>query len=56
MNNNDSASNNNIQQKKFNVNYQIAFENYNNAIKYYIKNKQLIDELEKIILGYKEIN
>ena len=55
MNNNDSASNNNIQQKKFNVNYQIAFENYNNAIKYYIKNKQLIDELEKIILGYKEI-
>ena len=55
MNNNDSANNNNIQQKKFNVNYQIAFENYNNAIKYYIKNRQLIDELEKIILGYKDI-
>ena len=54
-NNNDSASNNSIQTKKFNVNYQIAFENYSNAIKYYIKNRQLIDELEKIILGYKDI-
>jgi hypothetical protein len=55
MNNNDSASNNSIQTKKFNVNYQIVFENYSNAIKYYIKNRQLIDELEKIILGYKDI-
>lgn len=56
MNNNDSVNNNNItQSKKFNVNYQIAFENYSNAIKYYIKNRQLIDELEKIIFGYKDI-
>ena len=57
MNNsiNSNINTNIIQQKKFNINYQITLENYSNAIKYYIKNKQIIDELDKIIIGYKEI-
>ena len=55
-----SANNNSNQAqqmavKKFIVNYQSAFNNYNNAIKYYTKYKQMIEEIEKIIIAYKEI-
>jgi hypothetical protein len=54
-----SANNNSNQAqqmavKKFVVNYQLAFNNYNNAIKYYTKYKQMIEEIEKIINAYKE--
>ena len=54
-----SANNNSNQAqqmavKKFVVNYQLAFNNYNNAIKYYTKYKQMIEEIEKIVNSYKE--
>ena len=54
-----SANNNSNQAqqmavKKFVVNYQLAFNNYNNAIKYYTKYKQMIEEIEKIVNAYKE--
>ena len=54
----DNNNSNQAQQmavKKFIVNYQSAFNNYNNAIKYYTKYKQMIEEIEKIIIAYKEI-
>ena len=51
---NTKITNNNIPQK-FNNNYQIALENYLNSIKYFMKYKQIIEELEKIITGYKDI-
>ena len=41
--------------KKFIANYQIAFNNYSNGIKYYLKYKQIIDEYDKIVTGYKDI-
>lgn len=54
-----SSNNNSIQTsqttvKKFSVNYQIAFNNYVNTIKYYTKYKQMIEEIEKIVFAYKE--
>ena len=56
MNNNNNSTNSNANPpKKFNINYQIAFENYSKIIKYYVKNRQLIDDLEKILFGYKDI-
>jgi len=54
----DNNNSNQAQQmvvKKFIVNYQSAFKNYNNAIKYYTKYKQMIEEIEKIFIAYKEI-
>ena len=44
-----------LQKFTFAINYQIAYENYSNAIKYFIKYRQINDEIEKLIIGYKEI-
>jgi hypothetical protein len=52
--NNNSNQTQQMAVKKFGVNYQIAFNNYNNGIKYYTKYKQMIEEIEKIINAYKE--
>ena len=46
---------NNETAKKFNINYQIALENYSNSVKFFTKYKQIIEEIEKIINSYKDI-
>ena len=41
--------------KKFITNYQAALNNYLNGVKYFQKYKQMIEDFEKVIAGYKDL-
>lgn len=46
---------NNTDVKKFIANYQETLNNYSNGIKYYSKNKQIMEYFRKTIISYKDI-